>query len=80
MNDYTAMKLHRMRVEEVEREHLIREAIQMPVADRPRSDSLARIVSLIIRRSKRSAAVMREVAYSPRTVVAPSPCHSPECA
>lgn len=68
MNDYTAMKLHRMRVEEFEREAMIRAALEMPVEDQPaRRRSLTRIVSLIVRRSKRAALTAPEFDYSPRT-------------
>lgn len=65
MNDYTATKLHQLRVRQAERDNLIREALEAPTV--PLSEqhaALARVASLVVRRRK---SIQRpEVEFSPR--------------
>lgn len=66
MNDYAANKLHQLRVQEIEREVLIREALEAPaVSLSDQHAALARVASLVVRRRKQGTKVS-EVEYSPR--------------
>jgi hypothetical protein len=66
MNDYTATKLHQLRIQEIERDTLIREALEVPaVTLSDQHAALARVASLVVRRRKQGTKPS-EVEFSPR--------------
>lgn len=66
MNDYAATKLHQLRVQDFERENLIREALEAPaVSLSEQHAALARVASLVTRRKK--IVQKPDVDFSPRT-------------